>query len=153
MSVFFLDRPSVEERMRARRKRGAFLIMTSSVWTWCGMPAEAQDAQIQKLEAEVRQIEAQHQAEIKSLQAEIRQLRKQSPAAVAATQGAGVQTPRSAAPPGFPPPQLPPKVLMTYDRGYHFGLSDATGGNTIELFGRLQLDAGGYLTYKPSAET
>jgi phosphate-selective porin OprO/OprP len=42
---------------------------------------------------------------------------------------------------------------MTYDRGYHFGFSDATGDNTIELFGRLQIDTGGYTGYKPGPDT
>ena len=42
---------------------------------------------------------------------------------------------------------------MTYDRGYHFGFSDATGDNTVELFGRLQLDAGGYTGYNPAPMT
>ena len=42
---------------------------------------------------------------------------------------------------------------MTYDRGYHFGFSDATGDNTIELFGRLHVDTGGYLDYKPAPAT
>ena len=42
---------------------------------------------------------------------------------------------------------MPAKVLMTYDRGYHFGFSDATGDNTVELFGRLQVDTGGYTNY------
>jgi len=42
---------------------------------------------------------------------------------------------------------------MTYDRGYHFGFSDATGDNTIELFGRLHIDTGGYTKYQPAPET
>jgi len=42
---------------------------------------------------------------------------------------------------------------MTYDRGYHFGFSDATGDNTVELFGRLQLDTGGYTNYTPGPQT
>ena len=42
---------------------------------------------------------------------------------------------------------------MTYDRGYHFGFSDATGDNTVELFGRLQVDTGGYTNYNPGPET
>ena len=42
---------------------------------------------------------------------------------------------------------------MTYDRGYHFGFSDATGDNTVELFGRLQLDSGGYTNYNPAPQT
>ncbi len=119
----------------------------------------ADDAGIERLEAEIRRMEERHQAEITALQAQIRQLRRQkpAPATTAATppvrQAAPSGTPVSYAPPGAPAPHLPPKVLMTYDRGYHFGFSDATGDNTIELFGRLHLDAGGYLNYKPGPET
>ena len=120
----------------------------------CGTPARAHDTQLQKLEAEIQTIEAQHEAEIKSLQAEIRQLRRQKPAPVAGSRrNAGPQAddtrPPSPPPPGAPVPALPAKVLMTYDRGYHFGFSDATGDNTIELFGRLHLDSGGY-DYNPA---
>jgi phosphate-selective porin OprO and OprP len=61
--------------------------------------------------------------------------------------------PSSAPPSGIPAPALPAKVLMTYDRGYHFGFSDATGDNTVELFGRLQVDAGGYTGYNPAPMT
>jgi phosphate-selective porin OprO and OprP len=137
---------------RTRAVRGlSLLVLTGStgVWSLCGTSASAEDAQYQKLEAEIRQIEARHQAEIKSLQAEIRQLRNQKPATMAETQ-APPGVPISQAPPGAP---APAKVLMTYDRGYHFGFSDMTGDNTIELFGRLHIDAGGYPNYKAGPET
>lgn len=111
----------------------------------------------------MQRMEERHQAEMKTLQAEIRQLRRQNQkpqgptvAAAAPTQpvtrtsAAGSPSP---APSGAPLPQLPPKVLMTYDRGYHFGFSDATGDNTLELFGRLQIDAGGYSHYSPAPMT
>ena len=138
----------------AARRRAYYVLISSSACALHAIPAKAQDAQIQRLEAEIQQIEERHQAEIKSLQAEIRQLRKQRPA-VAVTKAASGQTPGLASPPppSFPPPQLPPKVLMTYDRGYHFGFSDANGDNTIELFGRLQIDTGGYTKYQPGIET
>ncbi len=139
-------------RMGAVRRAGFWIvIVATSALALSGKPASADDAQIQKLEAEIQQIEARHQAEIKSLQAEIRQLRKQKPGTAAVIQA----VPGQPAPPpsGVPAPQLPAKVLMTYDRGYHFGFSDATGGNTIELFGRLHLDTGGYFNYKPGPDT
>ncbi len=136
--------------LRGTHQRKLLILMASaSVWALCGEFAVADDSQIQKLEAEIQQIEARHQAEIRSLQAEIRQLRKQAPVAVA-TAGLAPGQPR---PPGEPLPQLPPKILMTYDRGYHFGFSDVNGDNTIELFGRLHLDTGGYLNYKPEPKT
>ncbi|MGA2125005.1 MAG: porin [Xanthobacteraceae bacterium] len=123
------------------------------------MPARAEEPGIQKLEAAIERMEQRHQAEIKALQAEIRELRRQKPPT--GTQGPpreptsqlSAAPPILNAPPGAPAPQLPAKVLMTYDRGYHFGFSDATGDNTIELFGRLHVDTGGYLGYKPGPET
>src|SRR5579864_3962884 len=137
------------------------IVASGSAWILSVVPAAADDAQIQRLEAEIQKIEARHEAEIKTLQAEIRQLRKERPAATAA---AARQAGQSAAPTpagqlasqgpsGVPAPALPAKVLMTYDRGYHFGFSDATGDNTIELFGRLQVDTGGYLNYQPGPQT
>ena len=138
----------------------ALRLATVALWA---TPAGAQDTQLQRLESKIEQIEAQHEAEIKGLQAEIRLLRRQKLPTVAAgsasritgSQGSSQGSPGQPAPPppGAPIPQLPPKVVMTYDRGYHFGFSDATGDNTIELFGRLHLDTGGYLSYKPAAAT
>ena len=111
-------------------------------------------ATLERLEAHIQRMEERHQSEIKALQAEIRQLRRQKPATVAGTQAPPAEQPRSAtAPSGVPGPALPAKVLMTYDRGYHFGFSDATGDNTVELFGRLHLDTGGYTNYSPAPMT
>jgi phosphate-selective porin OprO/OprP len=138
------------------------VVASGSTWILSAAPAAAaDDVQIQRLEAEIQKIEERHEAEIKTLQAEIRQLRRERPAATAAaTRQAGqsaAPTPAgqlaSQGPPGVPAPALPAKVLMTYDRGYHFGFSDATGDNTIELFGRLQVDTGGYLNYQPGPQT
>jgi phosphate-selective porin OprO/OprP len=139
------------------RRNLSLLLLSTTVWSWCGAPAKAEDAGIERLEAQIERMEARHQAEIKALQAEIRQLRRQQSATAAATPVAQPTVPAgqpvSHPPPGLPEPQLPPKVLMTYDRGYHFGFSDATGDNTIELFGRLHLDAGGYPSYVPASHT
>ncbi len=142
-------------RVRALSRRGLMVLMaTTSACALCVRPASADDAQIQKLEAQIERIEARHEAEISALRAEIRQLRKQKTVVVA---GNGVVTggfvPQQPVPPGEPVPQLPPKVLMTYDRGYHFGFSDANGFNTIELFGRLHIDTGGYVGYSPGPKT
>ncbi len=127
-----------------------------------GTNASADDtAALQRLETKIQQLEERHQREIKTLQAEIRRMRKQKPATMAAaTQPSTVlrpdvaKPPRSSLlPPGLPAPALPAKVLMTYDRGYHFGFSDATGDNTVELFGRLQVDTAGYTNYNPAPQT
>ena len=111
-------------------------------------------AAFQRLEAKIQQLETRHKNEIKALQAEIRRLRREKPVSAAATLPPPAQPQPSSAPPsGIPAPALPAKVLMTYDRGYHFGFSDATGDNTVELFGRLQVDAGGYTGYNPAPMT
>ena len=140
------------------RRSGALWVVAASVALACTRPAGAEDAQIRKLEAKIEAIEARHGAEIKSLQAEIRKLRTQKPAPGTQAQTAAAvpaSAPGQVAPPpaGAPVPQLPARVLMTYDRGYHFGFSDATGDNTIELFGRLQVDTGAYPTYQPAPAT
>jgi phosphate-selective porin OprO/OprP len=144
--------------MLAQRRSIWILLVTTGVWT-CAVPARAEEPAIQKLEAAIERMEQRHQAEIKALQAEIRALRRQKPTAGAQAPPrepaslVSAAPPISNAPPGAPAPQLPAKVLMTYDRGYHFGFSDATGDNTIELFGRLHIDTGGYLSYRPEPET
>ncbi len=142
-------------------RRVSLVLASTGVWVACGAAARADDAAVlQKLEAQMQRMEERHQAEMKSLQAEIRQLRRQKPATVAAVSAPAQLPARTSAtgspyppPVGSATPQLPPKVLMTYDRGYHFGFSDATGDNTIELFGRLQVDAGGYPGYTPAPMT
>lgn len=131
------------------------LLASTSLWLLSATGAAADDAAVlQKLEAKIQQLEERHESEIKALRAEIRRLRRQKPETVTATHAPSADQPRpSTAPSGVPSPALPAKVLMTYDRGYHFGFSDATGDNTVELFGRLQLDAGGYTNYNPAPMT
>ncbi len=127
----------------AKSRKFQLLLATTSILAVCGGPAFADDAQIEKLEAQIQQIEARHQAEIRSLQAEIHELRRQRPARVF-VENRG-------------PPVVPvvpgPHVVMRRDRGYHFGFGDATEANTIELFGRLHIDTGGYLGYSPGPKT
>jgi len=126
------------------------VLLASTPLATVSTSARAEDAAaLQRLEAKIQQLEERHENEIKNLQAEIKRLRKQKPAASVAT--AELHPREQAAspllPPGLPPPATPAKVLMTYDRGYHFGFSDATGENTVELLGRLQIDTGGYTRY------
>ena len=151
--------------MRVFTRHASSILIASSFILLATASARADDAAaLQRLEAKMQEIEARHESEIKNLQAEIRRLRQQKPATVAATRPpatratavqppAAQQPPSSILPPGLPPPATPAKVLMTYDRGYHFGFSDATGDNTVELFGRLQVDTGGYTNYAPAPET
>jgi phosphate-selective porin OprO/OprP len=146
----------IPAKTRAFASRGVAIVLASTgIWLMSAAPGRAEETvTLQRLEAHIQQLEERHQSEIKALQAEIRQLRRQKPATVAATQTPSADQPRSStAPYGVPGPALPPKVLMTYDRGYHFGFSDATGDNTVELFGRLQLDTGGYPGYSPAPMT
>jgi len=144
-------------RLRASAKYASSIFIASSMICSVSGSARADDsATLQKLEAHLQQLEERHESEIKALQAEIKRLRKEKPATttVAARRPPATEPPPSSIlPPGLPPPATPAKVLMTYDRGYHFGFSDATGENTVELFGRLQLDTGGYTNYNPGPET
>ena len=145
---------AVTQRKRGAHRRISLILLASASVSQgaCLRPAMADDAQIQKLEREIHEIEAHHQAEISALRAEIRHLRRAPPVSPEAGVAAANERlgPR---PPGEPAPSLPPKVLMTYDRGYHFGFSDASGWNTIELFGRLHVDTGGYINYSPGPKT
>ena len=136
----------ISARARASTSHGrSILLASTSIFIVSATGAAAEDtAALQRLEAKIQQLEERHENEIKALQAEIRRLRRQKPETVAAAPSPPVEQPRSStAPSGVPSPALPAKVLMTYDRGYHFGFSDATGDNTVELFGRLQVDTGG----------
>jgi phosphate-selective porin OprO/OprP len=148
---------TISAKARAHTRRAASIVLVSAtVWIVSAARARADDdAALRRLETQIQRLEERHQSEIKELQAEIRRLRKQKTATVATAQAAPpADQPRSAAAPsGVPAPALPAKVLMTYDRGYHFGFSDATGDNTVELFGRLQLDTGGYTNYNPAPMT
>src|SRR5580692_1682400 len=115
----------VPARMRAFASRGASVVLASTgIWLMTGATVYAEDtATLQRLEAHMQQLEERHQSEIKALQAEIRQLRRQKPATVATTETPPVNQQHPLAPTGVLSPALPPKVLMTYDRGYHFGFS------------------------------
>jgi phosphate-selective porin OprO/OprP len=141
------------------RSSVSILLASTGVWLVCGASARAEDAAtLQKLETQILRLEERHQNEIKALRAEIRQLRQQKPVTATAAQAPPTAPPPAAAPnpPAFHAalsPALPAKVLMTYDRGYHFGFSDATGDNTVELLGRLQIDTGGYPGYNPAPMT
>jgi phosphate-selective porin OprO/OprP len=155
MSSKFCD-SFISAKARASVSAAASVLLTSSgVWLMGAATARADDtATLQRIEAQIQRLEERHGNEIKALQAEIRRLRRQKPATEAAAERPPAHQPRSsAAPYGVPGPALPAKVLMTYDRGYHFGFSDATGDNTVELFGRLQLDTGGYTNYNPAPMT
>jgi phosphate-selective porin OprO and OprP len=151
-----IGRHIISGRARASTSHGrSILLASTSIFIVSATGAAAEDtAALQRLEAKIQQLEERHENEIKALQAEIRRLRRQKPETVAAAPSPPVEQPRSStAPSGVPSPALPAKVLMTYDRGYHFGFSDATGDNTVELFGRLQVDTGGYTNYSPAPMT
>ncbi len=105
--------------------------------------ARADDAGIQKLEAEIQRIEALHQSQIHALQSEIKQLRHEQ----VVIRSAPVSTIRSEAAPAAGAP------FVTETPTHRFGLSSADGLNTIELTGRLHVDSGGYFNYSPDAAT
>jgi hypothetical protein len=158
------SRDVTSTRARGFARRGASMLMASTgVWIMCGVGARAEDsAALAKLEAQIERLEAQHQNEIKALRAEIKQLRRQKSTTATTAQASSTASSEARPSEKKPPapafhealsPALPAHVLMTYDRGYHFGFSDATGDNTVELFGRLQLDTGGYPGYDPAPMT
>jgi phosphate-selective porin OprO/OprP len=145
--------PGTRLRIFTKSSVSTFFISTG-VWLTNPGATRADDAaSLKRLEAHIQQLEERYQSEIKALQAEVRQLHRQKPSTLATAQGTPVDQQRSAAPSGLLSPALPAKVLMTYDRGYHFGFSDATDENTVELLGRLQVDTGGYAGYDPAPMT
>ncbi len=99
--------------------------------------AKADEASVAKLEKEMHRIEKMHQAEIRALQAQIKKMRYMSPAHYA---GPVVKGPGA-----YEPPM--PFVIMS--KGHQFGLSSPDGLNTIEFTGRVHLDTGGYVNYRP----
>jgi phosphate-selective porin OprO and OprP len=151
---FFGDVIAADARVAANCGRSIVLAATSILVLSATGAAADDAAALARLEAKMRQLEERHENEIKALRAEVRRLRGEKPARAAAAEPPRAGQPQSStAPSGVPAPALPAKVLMTYDRGYHFGFSDATGDNTVELFGRLQIDTGGYTNYSPAPMT
>jgi len=94
--------------------------------------AIAQD--VSALERQIQRIEAKNRADIKALQDEIRAMRKSANASGKVVKGAPLVADE-------------PKILMRKNP-YHFGFSDASGDNTVELTGRLHMDVGGYPGYR-----
>src|ERR1700722_16948490 len=116
-------------RLRASAKYASSIFIASSMICSVSGSARADDSvTLQKLEAHLQQLEERHENEIKALQAEIRRQRKEKPTGVIpAAPWRPTQRPQAAGPPpsstlpgGHPSPTLPAKVLLTYDRGYHF---------------------------------
>src|SRR3569832_561879 len=142
----------VSRGTRASAKYVSLVLLASSVVCATASGSHADDAAaLQRLEAKIQPLEVRHETEIKTLQAEIRRLRKEKPVAVAATQPAAAQPavtrtaaeqkkPSTLLPPGLPAPAIPAKVLMTYDHNKQNNKTDTTDDNTVELFGRLQVD-------------
>lgn len=136
---YLSDRYALPTIRAARRQSLVILVVAASAWALWGTSARADDAQIQKLETQIQQIEARHQSEISSLRAEIRALRRQRPVLVAKSAGVPVAE--------------GPHVIMSSAHGFHFGLASPDNQNTIELTGRLHIDTGGYLDYRPGPKT
>jgi phosphate-selective porin OprO and OprP len=116
----------------ARKNKLLVLLASSSLLGVWGSQAFADDAQIAKLQAEIRRIEAHQQAEISALRAEIHHLKHRG-GAVYATKGEPAA------------PGLGPHVIESSKGPVHFGFSDADGQNTVELTGQLNIDTGGYV--------
>lgn len=132
---------------RGRRIQGvsilSLMIGAAALIVGSGAPARADDsATVDKLEKEIRKIEAQHEAEIRSLRVQIKEIQLKKTAG-----GGGYYSP----PYGNGGPvvkgPLPCAPFVTMTPGHEFGLSDCNGDNTINFTGRLHLDTGGYANY------
>ncbi len=99
----------------------------------------ASEPDIQKLEIEIHRIEANNQREIGALRSELHQLRREK--ASGHTYYVTKDEPAS---------NGGPHVIESTKNGVHFGFADESGLNTVELFGRWQLDVGGYPGYRPA---
>jgi len=106
---------------------GLATLIVSGLGATVSGQALAQD--VQSLEKQIKRIEAKNAADIKALQAEIAAMRK----------GGKVVK-------GAPLVADEPKIMMKKNP-YHFGFSDASGDNTVELTGRVHMDVGGYVGY------
>jgi phosphate-selective porin OprO and OprP len=119
-----------------RRSRFLALLAASSVIAgWSSQAFADDDAAVRRLEGEIRAIEARHQEEISALRAEIHHLRHA---------GGPLYVTK-----GEPAPGWGPHVIETTKAGVHFGFADLDEQNTVELTGRLHIDTGGYLNYRP----
>jgi len=112
---------------------GLATLIVSGLGATVSGQAFAQD--VSTLEKQIKRIEAKNAADIKALQAEIASMRK----------GGKIVK-------GAPLVADEPKILMKKNP-YHFGFSDASGDNTVELTGRLHMDMGGYAGYKSQGAT
>lgn len=111
----------------------SFLALAASL-AWPVGAEAADDAATQRLEEQIQQLEARHQAELKALQEQVQQLKAEQ-----AEQQKQIQAQAPA--PGTP--------RLIESPNHQFGLSSSTGENTIAILARLQLDYGNYLSVKP----
>lgn len=123
--------------IRVSKAKFYVLLGASSILASWGNPAFAEDdAAIRRLESEIHRIELRHQQEIGALRAEIHHLRHS---------GGPLYVTK-----GEPAPTGPgPHVIESSKGPVHFGFADADQQNTVELTGRLHIDTGGYLNYRP----
>jgi len=138
--------------MRVFTRRGVAILLATTSIGMCAEPARAEDAARFKAEAQMQRLES-------GTKTRSRPCGRRSGNCVVKSRQRRWRRPRRrplisrAAGPGISPgaePGIACEGAHDYDRGYHFGFSDATGDNTVELLGRLQLDTGGYTNYNPA---
>jgi phosphate-selective porin OprO/OprP len=117
--------------------------------------AAASDADVKRLEQEIKQLEIQHQAEIRALQAQIEQLKTQQ--AVQTPQIEQLKAQQAVDSPKIEKLTAQKSVAPASSTGtvlvesptHQFGMSSADGTNTIALVARLMIDGGDYLHVTP----
>lgn len=155
----------VPDRHRSALLAGASLLAASlCIVGPVGMPsamAAATDADLKRLEDEIKQLEIQHQAEIRALQAQIEQLKAQQAAEAPKIEKLTAQQNNQPASPAgttlteSPPhqfgtqPASPTGTTLIESPTHQFGMQSADGANTIAIIARLQIDAADYVGQNP----
>ena len=109
-------------------------LLLGSVGLGAGPALAAGDAEIQKLEDRLLQLENQHQSELKALQEQIAQLKERQSETEKQVQA---QAPSATRP------------LLIESPTHQFGLTSADGAYSIALIARFQLDAADYVHVAP----
>ncbi len=127
-------RRSVDPAPRNRSRRVKYMATALCLAAFQGLwpaPARADESEIQRLENEIQQLQAEHEREIKTLQAEIEQVKAQEQK--------------------LEPPPNAPRLIESPT--HQFGLSSANGENSIAILARLQIDTADYFSDKPEGGT
>lgn len=117
--------------------------------------AAATDADVKRLEEEIKRLELQHEAEIHALQAQIEQLKSQQAAQtpqieqLKAQQAAQAPKIDKLAAQQAAQPASPTGTTLIESPTHQFGMTSANGANSVAIIARLQVDGGDYLHVAP----